>query len=235
MVEQWDLISIGNLSRNRYWGESDDKAYRNAICTSTLVRGEDFTLIVDPPYGDEDQMCSELFRRTGLQQSDIGTVFLTHEHGDHIVGAKHFPDAQVIAAPLVADILNQMDKSTEGRILETIDARDPEMADEIRELMFVFDDLGKIDDRGLQTLLKEVDNDTLVLALRTAAETIRGKIFKNISQRAAARIAEDLENMGPTRLSDVEGAQAELVRTALRLEEEGRLSTMREGGEDQFV
>ena len=111
MVEQWDLISIGNLSRNRYWGESDDKAYRNAICTSTLVRGEDFTLIVDPPYGDEDQMCSELFRRTGLQQSDIGTVFLTHEHGDHIVGAKHFPDAQVIAAPLVADILNQSGKA----------------------------------------------------------------------------------------------------------------------------
>jgi len=145
--------------------------------------------------------------------------------GSHVAGG----------VQLVADILNQMDKSTEGRLLDTIDARDPEMADEIRELMFVFEDLLKVDDRGMQTLLKEIDNDTLVLALRTATEGIRDKIYKNISQRAAARIQEDLENMGPTKLSDVEKSQADLVRTALRLEEEGRLTILREGSDDQFV
>ena len=115
MVEQWDLISIGNLSRNRYWGESDDKAYRTAICTSTVVRGKGFTLIVDPPYGDEDQMSLELSRRTGLQRSDVSAVFLTHEHGDHIVGAKHFPKAQLLASSPVADILNQSEKAG-GRV-----------------------------------------------------------------------------------------------------------------------
>ncbi len=170
-----------------------------------------------------DAVSSEILQE--VEQALLDEIHGMSGVGSHVAGG----------VQLVADILNQMDKSTEGRILETIDARDPEMADEIRELMFVFDDLMKIDDRGVQTLLKEVDNDTLVLALRTAAEAIRTKVFKNISQRAAQRIADDLENMGPTRLSDVEGAQAELVRTALRLEEEGRLSIMREGGEDQFV
>ena len=163
-----------------------------------------------------------------LQEVEEALLNEIHElsgMGSHVAGG----------VQLVADILNQMDKSTEGRLLDTLDARDPEMADEIRELMFVFEDLLKVDDRGMQTLLKEIDNDTLVLALRTATEGIRDKIYKNISQRAAARIQEDLQNMGPTKLSDVESAQSELVRTALRLEEEGRLTILREGADDQYV
>ncbi len=136
---------------------------------------------------------------------------------------------------LVADILNQVDKATESRILENIDDMNPEMAEEIRELMFVFEDLLKIDDRGMQTLLKEVENDVLVVALKTANETIRDKIFRNISSRASERIREDLDNMGPVRLSDVEKGQGEIVRIALKLEEEGRIQILRSGSDDAFV
>lgn len=136
---------------------------------------------------------------------------------------------------LVADILNQIDKATESRILENIDDMNPEMAEEIRELMFVFEDLLKIDDRGMQSLLKEVENDMLVMALKTANESIKDKVFRNISQRAAERIREDLDNMGPVRLSDVEKAQSEIVRVALKLEEEGRIQIMRGGTDDSFV
>ena len=136
---------------------------------------------------------------------------------------------------LVADILNQVDKATESRILENIDDMNPEMAEEIRELMFVFEDLLKIDDRGMQMLLKEVENDVLVISLKTANETIRDKIFRNISSRAAERIREDLDNMGPVRLSDVEKGQGEIVRVALKLEEEGKIQILRSGSEDAFV
>lgn len=110
MITTWDLISIGNISRNRYWGESDDQSYRSAICTSVLLRGEGFSMIVDPPYGDADVMASELDRLTGLKVGDVDTVFLTHEHGDHVVGVPNFPDVRVLAAPPVAEVLNTSDR-----------------------------------------------------------------------------------------------------------------------------
>ncbi len=110
--------------------------------------------------------------------------------------------------------------------------KDPILAEEIRKLMFVFEDIVKIDDKGIQTLLKEVPNDKLLLALKTANEEIRGKIFKNISQRAAKLLQDDLGNMGPARLSDVESAQVEIVNVARRLEQEGKILIARGGSED---
>jgi glyoxylase-like metal-dependent hydrolase (beta-lactamase superfamily II) len=117
MVHRWDIISIGNLSRNRYWGESDGQSYRSALCTSTLITGDGFRMLVDPPYGDLERMASELFRRTGAKIDDVDTVFLTHQHGDHVVGLKHFPHATWLAAPEVAEIINgsgKFDKSVEA-------------------------------------------------------------------------------------------------------------------------
>jgi flagellar motor switch protein FliG len=119
-------------------------------------------------------------------------------------------------------MLNVMDKNTEGSIMARLEEKDPLLAEEIRKLMFVFDDIVKIDDRGIQALLKEVPNDKLLLALKTASEDIRAKIFKNISARAAEMLKEDLSGMGPSRLSDVEGAQQEIVNAARRLEAEGK-------------
>lgn len=135
----------------------------------------------------------------------------------------------------VAEMLNVMDKNTETAIMSRIEEKDPILAEEIRKLMFVFEDIIKIDDKGIQTLLKEVPNDKLLLALKTANEEIRNKIFKNISQRAAKLLQDDLQNMGPARLSDVEGAQVEIVNVARRLEQEGKILIARGGSEDALV
>jgi flagellar motor switch protein FliG len=135
----------------------------------------------------------------------------------------------------VAEMLNVMDKNTETSIMSRLEEKDPLLAEEIRKLMFVFDDIVKIDDRGIQTLLKEVANDKLLLALKTASEDIRNKVFKNISQRAADMLREDLANMGPSRLSDVELAQQEIVNAARRLEAEGKILIARGGSEDALV
>lgn len=135
----------------------------------------------------------------------------------------------------VAEMLNVMDKNTEQSIMARLEEKDPLLAEEIRKLMFVFEDISKIDDRGIQMLLKEVANDKLLLALKTANEDIRSKIFKNISTRAAEMLKEDLNNMGPARLSDVEGAQQEIVNVARRLEAEGKIIISRGGSEDAMV
>jgi flagellar motor switch protein FliG len=135
----------------------------------------------------------------------------------------------------VAEMLNVMDKNTETSIMSRLEEKDPLLAEEIRKLMFVFDDIVKIDDRGIQTLLKEVDNGKLLLALKTASEEIRGKIFKNISARAAEMLRDDLSNLGPSRLSDVEQAQQEIVNAARRLEAEGKILIARGGSEDALV
>lgn len=135
----------------------------------------------------------------------------------------------------VAEMLNVMDKNTEKAIMSRIEERDPILAEEIRKLMFVFEDISKIDDKGIQTLLKEVPNDRLLLALKTANEEIKNKIFKNLSQRAAQMLRDDLSSLGPSRLSDVEGAQVEIVNVARRLESEGKILIARGGSEDALV
>ncbi|MEN6625617.1 MAG: flagellar motor switch protein FliG [Candidatus Sumerlaeia bacterium] len=131
----------------------------------------------------------------------------------------------------VAEILNNLDGQTEEAIFNAMEETDSEMAETIRELMFVFEDLVKIDDRGLQLVMKEVTNDVLTLALKTAPEELRAKIFKNISSRAAEMIKEDLATMGPAKLSDVEKAQQEIVKICRRLEAEGKLMLAGGGGE----
>jgi flagellar motor switch protein FliG len=135
----------------------------------------------------------------------------------------------------VAEMLNIMDKNTEATIMSRLEEKDPILAEEIRKLMFVFDDIVKIDDKGIQTLLKEVPNDKLLLALKTASEDIRAKVFRNISQRAAEMLKEDLSSMGPSRLSDVEGAQQDIVNAARRLEAEGKILIARGGTDDALV
>jgi len=135
----------------------------------------------------------------------------------------------------IAEMLNVMDKSSEQNIMARVEEKDPQLAEEIRKLMFVFEDIIFIDDRGMQTMLKEVANDKLVLALKTAPDEIKEKIFKNISKRAADLLREDLQAMGPVKLSDVEGAQQEIVNVAKRLEAEGKIMISRGAEGDAFV
>ncbi len=135
----------------------------------------------------------------------------------------------------IADMLNVMDKQSEQNIMARVEEKDPQLAEEIRKLMFVFEDIVYIDDRGMQTLLKEVPNDKLVMALKTAPEDIKDKIFRNISKRAADLLREDLESMGPVKLSDVEKAQQEIINVAKRLESEGKIMIARGGDGDSLV
>jgi len=106
-IKRWDVITIGNLSRNRYWGESDDRGVRSAICSCTVISGDGFHIIVDPSLKDEKAMATELDRRTGLSLDEIDAVFITHQHGDHHFGLKHFPKAKWLAGAEVAAGLNR--------------------------------------------------------------------------------------------------------------------------------
>lgn len=135
----------------------------------------------------------------------------------------------------VVEILARLEKGADRQILERIEETDAEMAEEIRMRMFTFEDLVALDSRALQTILREVQNDQLTLALKTASEEVREKIFASISSRAAEMILEDIEAMGPVRLSEVEGIQQTIVKIALKLEEEGRIAIPGRGGRDVLV
>ena len=135
----------------------------------------------------------------------------------------------------VAEILNLADRATEKAIMEGLEADDPELVEEIRRLMFVFEDILKVDDKGIQSILKEVDNDELGLALKTASQELQQKIFKNMSERAATLIKEDMQYMGPVRVSDVESAQQRIVDIVRRLEDAGEIIISGRGGESDLV
>ena len=135
----------------------------------------------------------------------------------------------------IAEVLNLCDRSTEKSILEGIESDDPDLVEEIRRLMFVFEDILKVNDKGIQAVLKEVDNEELCLALKTASEDLRDKILTNMSLRAAELIKEDMEYMGPVRLSDVEAAQQRIVDVVRRLEEAGEIIIAGRGDKDVIV
>ncbi len=136
---------------------------------------------------------------------------------------------------LVADILNQMDSTMETNILKGIEEQKQGLAEDIRRLMFVFEDLLQVDDRSIMAVLKEVNNESLMVAMKTASEDLKGKIFKNMSERAAQMMKEDLEVMGPVRLKDVETAQQSILKIAKKLENEGKIVLMGRGKEEVFV
>lgn len=123
-----------------------------------------------------------------------------------------------------AEILNYVDRSVEAKINEQITEADADLATKIQDLMFTFENIADIDDRGIQALLREVSTDNLVLAMKGCDDTIKEKIFKNMSSRAAEMLREDLESKGPVKLSEVEGAQKEILGIARRMADEGTIS-----------
>lgn len=134
-------------------------------------------------------------------------------------------------AKVIVDILARLDKGTESAVIAKIAERDQTLADSIRALMFVFDDLAKLDDRGVQELLKEVNKEELPLALRGASPDVQEKFFRNMSARAAQMLKDDMEARGPVKLSDVEKAQQNILKVCRKLEEEGRIVVAGQGEE----
>ncbi|MBF0287109.1 MAG: flagellar motor switch protein FliG [SAR324 cluster bacterium] len=135
----------------------------------------------------------------------------------------------------VAEILNTLDKATETRILATIEESNPDLAEQIRELMFTFEDLVLIDSGQMQIVLKEIDQQDMVLSLKTASDAVKELLFSSMSSRAADMIREDLEVMGPVKVSDVEAAQQKIIQTIRKLEENGTIVIGGRGGDAAVV
>ena len=135
----------------------------------------------------------------------------------------------------IVEILNTVDRGTEKHIMETLEIDEPELADEIRKKMFVFEDILTLDDRSIQRVLREVDNNELAVALKSANEDVQNAIFNNLSKRLATMIREDMDFMGPVRMKDVEEAQQKIVNIIRKLEDSGEIVTSRGGGDELVV
>ena len=135
----------------------------------------------------------------------------------------------------IVEILNSVDRGTEKHIMETLEVEEPELADEIRKKMFVFEDILSLDDRAIQRVLRDVDNNDLALALKGATEEVQNVILNNLSKRLAVMIKEDMEYMGPVRMKDVEEAQQKIVNIIRKLEDSAEIVIARGGGDEIIV
>ena len=135
----------------------------------------------------------------------------------------------------IVSILNSVDRGTEKHIMETLEVEEPELADEIRKKMFVFEDILSLDDRAIQRVLRDVDNSDLALALKGATEEVQNIILNNLSSRLAVMIKEDMEFMGPVRMKDVEEAQQKIVNIIRKLEDSAEIVIARGGGDEIIV
>lgn len=154
---------------------------------------------------------------------------------DEVSGVENAEGGKVGGIRSAAEILNQMNPSMENQVLQALDEQQQGLADEIRRLMFVFEDLINVDDRSISAILKEVETETLKTALKTASEELKERIFRNMSERASLMLKEDLEVMGPVRLRDVEAAQQAIIKIGKRLEAEGKAILTGKSKEDVFV
>lgn len=150
-------------------------------------------------------------------------ALLATQESTNVGGVKHF-----------VEILNRVDRNTEKSVLEYLETEDPELAEEIKKQMFLFEDIVMLDDRSVQRILREVDSKDLALALKGTNEEVKQKIFKNMSSRAAQMLKEDMEFMGPVRVRDVEQAQQKIVAIIRRLDEAGEIIISR-GGEEELI
>jgi flagellar motor switch protein FliG len=134
---------------------------------------------------------------------------------------------------VAAEVMGSLDRTTETSILTAMDEVDPDLANEIRNLRFTFEDILKIDDNGIQMIMKEINQEDLLIGLKTATDLLKDKLFSNMSERAAVMLKEDLESLGPTKISEVEKAQQKIIAVCKKLEEDGKLIIG--GGADQLV
>jgi len=177
-----------------------------------------------------------IYRIADLESVAPGIIEDIDQALDEEIAMIKSPEGQLQGGVLlVAEILNQMDSSVESTILKGIEEQRQGLAEEIRKLMFVFEDLVQVDDKSIMAVLKEVNNESLMTAMKTASDELKEKIFKNMSERAAQMMKEDLETKGPVRLKDVEAAQQAIIKVAKKLESEGKIVLMSKGKEEVFV
>jgi flagellar motor switch protein FliG len=180
---------------------------------------------------------SEVARRIALMESTSPEVVNQVEQILEQKLSSTVTDDYTVAGGIetVVQILNGVDRGTERTILDELETRDPELAEEIKKRMFVFEDIVTLDNRSIQRVIREVDNDDLLLSLKVASEEVKEVLFKNMSKRMAETFKEEMEIMGPVRLKDVEEAQTRVVAVIRRLEEAGEIVIARGGGNDIIV
>jgi flagellar motor switch protein FliG len=200
-----------------------------AIILSFLDRDQSAAIISNFP----DRLRSDTLTRIAtldvVQPAALRTL---NEMLKKLAGASSEQQNSVGGPQVAAEILNFVESSIEGELLDDLKERLPELGQEIQDLMFVFDNLVDLDDKGIQIVLREISTDSLLVALKGADEKLREKFFKNMSKRAAEMLKEDLESKGPVRVSEVEGAQKEILRIARRLADEGKIVLSPKGAEE---
>ena len=204
-----------------------------AFILSYLKPEKASTILANLPNGVKSEV---ILRMAQLDTVSVDVIKSINEALEEEIFKKGISDVrQVGGLEKVTMILNRIEHSTQQSILEKIEKTNPDLASEIKKKMFVFDDLVNIEDRGMQMLLKHIKMEVLVMALKTASDALKDKIFKNVSERVSKMIKEELEIMGPVRLSEVEKAQQTIIETAKLLENEGKLVIPKKGEEEILV
>ena len=220
-----DAKTVGELLRNEH-------PQIVAAILAHLETDQASAVLKQLPERQRNEILLRVATLDGIQPSALKD--LNEVLGRVLAGGERARGAGLGGAKATAEILNQMGNAFEAPVLEFIRETDGELAQKIMDNMFTFDDLLTIDDRGIQILLKEVQSESLVIALKGASPELREKIFRNMSTRAAETLREDLDSRGPVRLSEVEAEQKEMLKIVRRLVDEGQI-VLATGGDDQFL
>ncbi len=201
-----------------------------AIVLSYLDSDQSAAVLAEFPAEARSEVLMRIATLDGVQPQAM--MELNEILESQLRGGSNAKSSTIGGVKAAADILNYIDRGIETTVMEELTELDAELADTITDLMFTFDDLVNIDDRGMQTLLRDVSTDQLVIALKGTDEAVQEKVYANMSQRAADMLRDDLEAKGPVKLSEVETAQKEVLAIARRLADEGQLSLGGAGGDE---
>jgi len=225
-VRKLDSKTLANLIRNEH-------PQTIAVVLAHLDAGHSAGILDELPLRVQTDVLyriAQLERVTPAVLEEIDQILQ-----DEVSLVENMEGGKVGGIRSAAEILNQMNPSMENQVLQSLDEQQQGLADEIRRLMFVFEDMIGVDDRSIMAILKEVESETLKTALKTGSDELKERIFKNMSERASQMMKEDLEVMGPVRLRDVEAAQQTIIKIGKRLETEGKAILTGKGKEDVFV
>ena len=211
----------------------DEHPQTIALILSYLSTGQASTIISQLPQDKQADVAKRIAQMDRTSPDVIKEVERVLERRLSSLANQDYTLAGGVDA--IVEILNTVDRGTEKHIMETLEIDEPELADEIRKKMFVFEDILTLDDRSIQRVLREVDNNELAVALKSANEDVQNAIFNNLSKRLATMIREDMDFMGPVRMKDVEEAQQKIVNIIRKLEDSGEIVTSRGGGDELVV
>ncbi|MFS0561210.1 flagellar motor switch protein FliG [Terribacillus sp. 179-K 1B1 HS] len=204
-----------------------------ALVLSYLDPGQSGQILSELPQDMQADVAKRIATMNSTSPEIINQVEQILEKNLSTTATQDFTQTGGIQA--VVEVLNGVDRSTERTILEELEVQDPELAEEIKKRMFIFEDIVTLDNRAIQRVIREVENDDLKLALKVASDEVKDIVFQNMSDRMAQTFKEEMEFMGPVRLKDVEEAQSRIVSVIRRLEEVGEIIISRGGGDDIIV